>query len=153
MLNWNDIMDFANNGNPEPDRRVEKSEDKWKQELSPEVYAITRKKGTERPFSSEMCSKFEPGLYECACCGTLLFNAETKFESHTGWPSFTQPVKENAVAYKADHSHGMTRVEILCNTCDAHLGHVFPDGPKPSGLRFCTNALSLEKAAGKEQSA
>lgn len=151
MLKWDDILKFAKNGNPEPDREITKSNEEWKKELSPEVYAITRQKGTERPFSSEMCSKFEPGLYECACCGTLLFDARTKFESHTGWPSFTQPVKENAVAYEADFTHGMTRVEILCNTCDAHLGHVFPDGPEPSGLRYCTNALSLSKAKDQDQ--
>ena len=145
MLTWKDIEQFAKNGNPEPDQRVEKSNDEWKSELTDEQYTVMRLKGTERPFSSEMCTKFEPGKYECACCGTLLFDSATKFESFTGWPSFTQPVKENAVAYEADFTHGMTRVEILCNTCDAHLGHVFPDGPEPSGLRYCTNALSLKK--------
>ena len=111
--------------------------------LSDEQYAITRLKGTERPFSSAMCSRFEPGKYECVCCGTLLFDSATKFESGTGWPSFDQPIKENAVAYESDYTHGMARVEILFNTCDAHLGHVFNDGPKPSGLRYCTNAVSL----------
>lgn len=151
MLTWNDVLNYAKKGNPTPDQRVERSQDEWRKELSADVFAITRNKGTERPFSSEMCSKFEPGLYQCACCGTLLFNAKTKFESHSGWPSFTQPVKENAVAYEADFSHGMTRVEILCNTCDAHLGHVFPDGPQPSGLRYCTNALSLVKASVEEK--
>ena len=145
MLTWKDIEQFAKNGNPEPDQRVEKSNDEWKSELTDEQYMVMRLKGTERPFSSEMCTKFEPGKYECACCGTLLFDSATKFESFTGWPSFTQPVKENAVAYETDFTHGMTRVEILCNTCDAHLGHVFPDGPEPSGLRYCTNALSLKK--------
>ncbi|MCG8373161.1 MAG: peptide-methionine (R)-S-oxide reductase MsrB [Balneolales bacterium] len=145
MLKWIDILKFAQNGNPEPDQRVEKTPEEWKTLLTDEQYAITRLKGTERPFSSELCSRFEPGEYACICCGTLLFDSNTKFESHTGWPSFTQPVKENAVAYEADYSHGMTRVEILCNTCDAHLGHVFPDGPGPSGLRYCTNAVSLRK--------
>lgn len=145
MLTWNDIIKFSKNGNPEPEKRVEKSREEWKKELSEEQFAITRLKGTERPHSSDMCSRFEPGKYECVCCGTLLFDADTKFESRSGWPSFTQPVKENAVAYEADFSHGMTRVEILCNTCDAHLGHVFPDGPEPSGLRYCTNAVSLQK--------
>jgi peptide-methionine (R)-S-oxide reductase len=145
MLTWKDVLNFAKNGNPEPSNRVEKSDEEWKKELTDEQFAITRLKGTERPHSSDMCSRFEPGKYECVCCGTLLFDANTKFESHSGWPSFTQPVEENAVAYEADFSHGMTRVEILCNTCDAHLGHVFPDGPEPSGLRYCTNAVSLQK--------
>jgi methionine-R-sulfoxide reductase len=145
MLKWNDILSIAKTGNPEPERRVEKSDAEWESELTAEQFTVTRKKGTERPFSSEMCSRFEPGKYECVCCSTLLFDSNTKFESFTGWPSFTQPVKENVVAYKADFSHGMTRVEIMCSTCDAHLGHVFPDGPKPSGLRYCTNAVSLRK--------
>lgn len=145
MLTWKDVTNFAKNGNPEPDNRVEKTAEEWKTELTNEQYTVMRLKGTERAFSSEMCSRFEPGKYECACCGTLLFDSATKFESFTGWPSFTQPVKENAVAYEGDFSHGMTRIEILCNTCDAHLGHVFPDGPEPSGLRYCTNALSLRK--------
>jgi methionine-R-sulfoxide reductase len=97
-----------------------------------------------------MCSRIEPGLYACVCCGTLLFDAREKFDSGTGWPSFTQPVQENAVAYHADHSHGMVRVETLCNGCDAHLGHVFPDGPQPSGLRYCINALALQKIDTEE---
>ncbi len=145
MLKWIDVLNFARNGNPEPDKRVEKTPDEWKAKLTDEEYAITRLKGTERPFSSAMCSRFEPGKYECVCCGTLLFDSATKFESGTGWPSFDQPIRENAVSYEADYTHGMTRVEILCNTCDAHLGHVFPDGPEPSGLRYCTNAVSLKK--------
>lgn len=145
MLKWIDVLKFARYGNPEPDQRVEKTTEEWKALLTDEQFAITRLKGTERPFSSELCSRFEPGKYSCVCCDTLLFDSETKFESHTGWPSFDQPIKENAVSYKADHTHGMTRVEILCNTCDAHLGHVFPDGPEPSGLRYCTNAVSLKK--------
>ena len=145
MITWKEVVDYAKNGNPEPDHRVEKEDSEWKKELTEEEFAVTRLKGTERPFSSEMCSRFEPGTYKCVCCGTLLFDSNTKFESNTGWPSFTQPLKENAVAYEADFSHGMTRVEILCNTCDAHLGHVFPDGPGPTGLRYCTNAVSLKK--------
>ncbi|MDR9415205.1 MAG: peptide-methionine (R)-S-oxide reductase MsrB [Gracilimonas sp.] len=145
MLSWKDLKDFAKNGNPEPSNRVEKSEQEWKKELSEEEFAITRLKGTERPGSSDMCYRFDPGLYECVCCGTTLFDATTKFESSSGWPSFTQPVKENAVKYEMDTSHGMVRIEALCNTCDAHLGHVFPDGPEPSGLRYCVNAVSLEK--------
>ena len=92
-----------------------------------------------------MCERIEPGRYACVCCDTLLFDAGEKFESGTGWPSFTQPAQPNAVAYLVDNSHGMRRVEGTCNTCDAHLGHVFPDGPEPSGLRYCINALALRK--------
>ncbi|WP_163399100.1 peptide-methionine (R)-S-oxide reductase MsrB [Flavobacterium fluviatile] len=145
MIKWADVIHFTNKGNPTPDKRVQKTEEEWKELLSSEEFHVTRLKGTERSFSSEMCSLFEPGIYECKCCGTLLFDASEKFESGTGWPSFTQPVKENAIAYHADKSHGMIRVEVVCNTCDAHLGHVFPDGPPPSGLRYCINAVSLSK--------
>ncbi len=145
MLNWKDVLQFAGKGNPEPDRRVEKTEAEWREQLTDEEFRVTRQKGTERAFSSEMCSRFEPGNYECICCGTLLFDANEKFESGTGWPSFTQPVKENAIAYIEDRSFGMSRIETICNTCDAHLGHVFPDGPAPSGLRYCMNAVALKK--------
>ncbi|WP_075342448.1 peptide-methionine (R)-S-oxide reductase MsrB [Tenacibaculum agarivorans] len=144
MLNWKNIIHFTVNGNPTPDTRVEKTEDEWKALLSAEEYAITRLKGTERPFSGEHCSSFASGEYRCTCCNTPLFDSTIKFESSSGWPSFTQPIKENAVKYHKDTSHGMIRVEILCNTCDAHLGHVFPDGPEPSGLRYCVNSLSIQ---------
>jgi peptide methionine sulfoxide reductase msrA/msrB len=147
MLNWNDVIRFANHGNPEPDRRVVKSEEEWRSLLTPGQYRITRDKGTESAFSSEMCSLFEPGRYSCVCCNTLLFDASEKFESGTGWPSFTQPVKANVIAYHNDIAHGMQRIETVCNTCDAHLGHVFPDGPAPSGLRYCMNAVALKKTA------
>ena len=144
MLNWKDVVGFGKGNNPEPDHRVvRKTEAEWQAQLTPEQYRVTRQSGTERPFSSEMCSLFEPGLYGCVCCNTLLFDASQKFESGTGWPSFTQPVKDNAVAYRGDHSHGMTRIEAVCNTCEAHLGHVFPDGPEPTGLRYCINSASL----------
>ncbi len=145
MLKWNDILALSKNENPKPDRRVEKTNAEWQAELTPEQFAITRQKGTERPFSNDVCSRFEPGIYACVCCDTLLFDADEKFESGSGWPSFTQAIKENAVAYNGDFTHGMVRVEIICNTCDSHLGHVFPDGPAPSGLRYCTNAVSLKK--------
>lgn len=145
MLNWQDVIARAARGNPAPPRRVEKSEEEWRAQLSDEQYHVARLKGTERPFSSEMCSLFQPGRYACACCGTELFDSTTKFESGTGWPSFTEPLDETAVAYHGDSSHGMVRIEALCNICDAHLGHVFPDGPAPSGLRYCINAVSLEK--------
>ena|SRR5690554_2250620 len=100
ILKWEDVVLFAKNGNPGPENRVEKTEQEWREELEPEVFHITREKGTEMPGSSEMCYKFDPGLYSCACCGNLLFDASEKFESGTGWPSFTQPVKENAVKYE-----------------------------------------------------
>lgn len=145
MLDWNQVIRFANNGNLEPDQHVQKTEAEWQQQLTAEQYRVTRQQGTERPFSSLMCHLFEPGLYACVCCDNLLFDASQKFDSGTGWPSFTQPVKANAIAYHADHSHGMYRVETTCNSCGAHLGHVFPDGPAPSGLRYCMNALALQK--------
>lgn len=145
MINWNSIIQFTKNGNPKPDKKVVKTEAEWKAQLTEEQYRITRLKGTERPHSSELCSLFEPGIYGCVCCDTLLFDGSEKFESGTGWPSFTQPIKENAVGYIKDVSFGMIRIEAVCNTCDAHLGHVFPDGPEPSGLRYCMNAVSLKK--------
>lgn len=145
MLKYIDVIKYANHGNPEPDRRVSKTDEEWKAQLSLEEYQVTRLKGTERAYSSEMCSLFEPGLYACVCCDTLLFDGREKFESGTGWPSFTQPIKENTVAYESDGSYGMRRIEALCNTCKAHLGHVFPDGPGPGGLRYCMNAVSLKK--------
>jgi len=147
MLKWNDVLNFAKNGTPPPDRKVVKTALEWHQQLSDEEYKVTREAGTERAFSSPMCNLFEPGIYSCLCCDTVLFDAREKFDSGTGWPSFTQPLKENAVAYHLDTSYGVTRVETVCNTCDAHLGHVFSDGPPPSGLRYCMNAVALKKAA------
>lgn len=143
--NWQAVLNWANTGNPTPPTRIEKSNVEWQAQLTPEQYYVTREKGTERAFSSGMCSLFEPGKYHCTCCGTLLFDANNKFESGTGWPSFTEPVTEGVVGYHADGGHGMQRIEATCNVCDAHLGHVFPDGPKPSGLRYCMNAVSLKK--------
>ncbi len=145
MLKWTDVLAIVKNGNPPPRRRVERTDEEWQELLSPEQYRITRRQGTERPFSSEMCSLFEPGLYACVCCDTPLFDSNEKFESGTGWPSFTQSIEPEAVAYHGDRAHGMVRVETTCNTCDAHLGHVFPDGPRPSGLRYCINAVALRK--------
>jgi peptide-methionine (R)-S-oxide reductase len=146
VLRWGQVLEIAKRGNVPPPRRVEKSDAEWRKTLTPEQFQVARQKGTERPFSSEMCALFEPGRYNCVCCGTPLFDAGTKFESGTGWPSFTAPLTPDVVAYHVDSSHGMQRVETTCNVCDAHLGHVFPDGPPPSGLRFCINALSLRKA-------
>ena len=145
MLTWKNIEDFLKNGVPAPENKVIKTEEEWKKLLSDDVFFITRQSGTEHAFSSEMCSRFEPGIYACTCCGTLLFDASEKFDSQSGWPSFTQPLKENAIAYTADTTHMMTRIEVTCNCCDAHLGHVFPDGPEPSGLRYCINSLSLKR--------
>lgn len=150
MLNWNDIIKYASDGNPEPDREVRKSEEQWRAQLTEEQFHVTRQHGTERPFSSGMCELFEPGKYACVCCDTLLFDAGEKFDSGTGWPSFAQPAKENAISYHGDQSMGMTRVETLCNACEAHLGHVFPDGPPPSGLRYCMNAVALKKVTETE---
>lgn len=139
------MLDYASKGNPEPPRRVEKTEAEWKALLSPEEYYVTRQKGTERAFVGEYCQSHDPGLYGCRCCGTPLFDSTVKFESGTGWPSFTEPVSQDAIKYEQDTSYGMRRVEVMCNVCDGHLGHVFPDGPPPSGLRFCINSISILK--------
>jgi len=144
MINWKEVIDFTNNGNLNPDLRVEKTTEEWKALLTPEQFRITRQKGTERSFSGELCSIHDPGIYSCVCCDTKLFDSTIKFESGTGWPSFTQPIKENAIKYEADKSFGMIRVEVMCNTCDGHLGHVFPDGPEPSKLRYCINSESIK---------
>ena len=143
MLTWKDIIHFCTHGNPKPSQRVEKTDSEWKTILTEEEYTVTRLKGTERPYSGAHCSSYDTGQYNCNCCNTPLFNSTIKFNSGTGWPSFTQPIDVNAVKYLRDTSHGMVRVEILCNTCDAHLGHIFPDGPEPSGLRYCVNSLSM----------
>jgi methionine-R-sulfoxide reductase len=145
-LDWRRVTELARDGNAKPPRRVEKSDAEWRAALSDEAYYVARHKGTERPFSSELCGLFEPGRYNCVCCDTPLFDSTTKFDSRTGWPSFTAPLAPDVVAYHLDSSHGMQRVETTCNVCDAHLGHVFPDGPPPTGLRFCINAVSLRKA-------
>jgi methionine-R-sulfoxide reductase len=150
LLTWRQVVERASQGNPEPDKRVEKSNAEWQAVLSPEAYQVTRRGGTERAFSSDMCSLFEPGEYACVCCGTLLFDSKQKFESGTGWPSFAQPVQDNAIGYSQDDSLGATRIETTCNTCDAHLGHVFPDGPEPSGLRYCMNAVALKKQSAAQ---
>lgn len=145
MLRWLDILKCANNGNPEAPNRVERSLEEWEQSLDAETFKVTRQKGTEKPYTSEMCTLFEEGKYSCACCGTALFDAEEKFDSGSGWPSFTQPISNDLIAYHKDRGHGMYRIETVCNVCDAHLGHVFQDGPAPSFLRFCINGLALKK--------
>jgi peptide-methionine (R)-S-oxide reductase len=145
-LRWSRVVELAERGNVPPPRRIEKTDAEWRAMLTEEQYYIARRKGTERAFSSEMCGLFEPGRYQCVCCDTPLFDSGTKFESGTGWPSFTEPLAPDVVAYHSDTSYGMQRIEAVCNVCDAHLGHVFPDGPPPTGLRFCINAVSLVKA-------
>jgi peptide-methionine (R)-S-oxide reductase len=143
MITWKEAINFATKGNLTPNKRVEKSEKEWKEILTAEQFRITRKKGTERPNSGALCSIYDEGQYNCVCCNTPLFDSTIKYESSSGWPSFTQPIKENAIKYYKDVSLGMIRVEVLCNSCDAHLGHVFPDGPAPSGLRYCINSESM----------
>lgn len=150
MITWKNVMDFAVNGNPEPDNRVEKSEAEWREILTPEQFRIARHKGTEAAGTGALCSVYDEGQYNCLCCNTPLFDSTIKFKSSSGWPSFTQPIKENAIKYEKDSSFGMVRVEVMCNTCDAHLGHVFPDGPEPSGLRYCTNSESLTLDTAKK---
>ena len=147
MLKWPDILKLAKDGNPAPEHKVVKTDAEWRKQLGPENYHVTREAGTERAFSSEMCSLFEPGIYACICCDTVLFDATEKFESGTGWPSFTQPIDPKVIAYSFDGPSFFQRVETTCNTCDAHLGHVFPDGPAPSRLRYCMNAVALKKVA------
>jgi peptide-methionine (R)-S-oxide reductase len=127
--------------------KVRKTDGEWKAQLTPEQYRITRKKGTERAFTGEYWNAKEAGLYRCVCCDAPLFRSETKFDSGTGWPSFAAPVEGGAVREETDTSLSMRRTEALCATCDAHLGHVFPDGPGPTGLRYCMNSASLRLEA------
>lgn len=149
-MNWSDVLRFAKAGSLPPPRRVEKSDAEWRALLGPSDYYITREKGTERAFTGAYCESHKPGRYACKCCGTLLFDSGRKFESGTGWPSFDEPVSPDVIRYIPDHSYGMVRVEVTCNVCDAHLGHVFPDGPPPTGLRFCINSASLNLADDPE---
>jgi peptide-methionine (R)-S-oxide reductase len=124
--------------------KISKPESEWEKELSPEQFYITRKAGTEPAFTGKYYKTKDPGTYTCACCGQPLFSSETKYESGSGWPSFYQPADQSAVEEISDVSHGMRRIEVRCSRCDAHLGHVFPDGPKPTGLRYCMNSAALE---------
>jgi peptide-methionine (R)-S-oxide reductase len=129
--------------------KIEKTDEEWRKELTPEQYAILRKKGTEPAFSGALYRNHSDGTYHCAACGAELFKSDTKFESGSGWPSFFLPTDQSAIETHEDTSYGMRRVEVMCARCGGHLGHVFPDGPKPTGLRYCINSASLKFEDGK----
>jgi len=131
---------------PSPGRNAMKSDEEWRKQLTPEQFHVARQHGTERPFSSPLNSEKRPGMFNCVCCGAPLFSSSAKFDSGTGWPSFSAPASDATVSENEDRSWLMRRTEVRCAACDAHLGHVFPDGPKPTGLRYCINGVALSFA-------
>jgi peptide-methionine (R)-S-oxide reductase len=131
-------------------QKIEKTDQQWREELTPEQYEVLRQKGTEPPFAGRYVHTKEDGTYRCAGCGTELFSSDTKFESGSGWPSFYEPTSEDHVELIEDRSHGMVRTEVVCASCGGHLGHVFPDGPQPTGLRYCMNSCSLDLDASSK---
>ncbi len=124
--------------------KIQKPEDEWRKRLTPEQYEVTRRQGTERPFTGQYWNCHEAGVYRCVCCGSELFSSETKFDSRTGWPSFWDAIDPARITLSDDHSHGMHRIEVSCGQCGAHLGHLFDDGPRPTGKRYCINSISLD---------
>lgn len=143
MLRWIDVLYYARYGNPEPYRRVEKTEQEWREQLSPAGFWVMREKGTEKAFRNAYCRSYDPGIYSCRGCGSELFASDSKCRSLSGWPGFSQPIAKAAVKYAFDDSHHMQRIEALCNACGSHLGHVFAHGPEPAGLRYCINSESI----------